>query len=183
MQVVVFWFVKPSLHAPGRKPWLTVYRPRSGLVYFFLYFRISLVLVSISARLTLASFWTPALCFWQPGSKRGILFMDWAWRTLAEFEGGNFGAFFIFDIPQLFWPYSCRDGLEHTIRLQQYPSPTGGKATRLMHKIIRAIATLQSIITFDPAIGSKYSLVRTFIYIRACRMHNGTSRNMVWRKI
>ena len=61
---------------------------------------------------------------------------------------------------------SCSDWLEHTIRLQQCSSPTGGKSTHMVTMIIYGRATFLSANTFVPAIGSQYPRVRTSMYIR-----------------
>ena len=82
----------------------------------------------------------------------------------------------------LYKPFALKSWLT-VYRAFSRSSPTGGNSTRLMHKIILAIATLQSIITFVSAIWSDYPPVRTSIYIRACRVHKESSWNIEWRKI
>ena len=78
---------------------------------------------------------------------------------------------------------ACRDGYWKRLSPKRYSSPAGGKSAAIMTNIICNIGTCFSANDFWWASRPQYPFVRTFIYIRVCRMHKERSRNMFWRKI
>ena len=95
-------------------------------------------------------------------------------------------------IPAFRWPrfgaggkshIACRDGYSKRLSYKQYSSPAGGKSAAITTKIICNIGTLLSTQAFLLTSGSHFRFDRTFIYIRALRMHKESSQKLVWRKI